>query len=72
MVDVSRSRQPNHGMDEEGASDLVSGALGQLLVNPVQRITRLEGHDVDIAHAVEHGANAGRGRAKVDEVIVPW
>ena len=70
VVHVARLGHADDRVDQEAAADLLGGALGQLLVRPVQGVAGLEGDDLAPAQRLEVLAELGRGAADLDEVVM--
>ena len=70
VVDVARLRHADRGMQQQHAVHLLGRALGQLLVDPVQRVAGLEGHHVGAAERGQPRARLGRRQAQLLEVVV--
>ena len=72
VVDVAWLGEAYHGVQQQDAVNGVRGALGQLLVDAMERVACLEGDDVVRSELVEPGPAVGRREAKVPEVEVAW
>ena len=71
VVDVAGLGHADDRVDQEAAADLLGGALGQLLVGPVQRVAGLEGDDLRSSPATAKWSRSSRGRPpQLDEVVV--
>ena len=70
VIDVAGLGHANHRVEQQHAIHLLDGALGQFLVDAVQRVARLEGDDVGVADLRQAGAGLRRGQAQVGEVVV--
>ena len=69
MIDVAGSRQTDAGVQQQRAIDRRQRALGELLVNAVQRVARLEGDDVVVPGAAESLTHLCWREAQLAEVV---
>ena len=70
MVHVSGAGHPDSRMQQEHAVDAGRGPLGQLLVDPVQRVTGLESDHVPPAGVSQHLAGLEGCHPQLAEVVV--
>ena len=70
VVDVSRLGHADNRVNDEGAPDLSSRALGQFLMDSVEWVASLEGDHVLIAHPLEQGTHLHWSSAEVDKVVI--
>ena len=72
VVDVAWLGEAYDGVQQKDAVDGLRGALGQLLVDAMERVAGLEGDDVVRSELVEPGPAVRRGETKIAEVEVAW
>ncbi len=70
MIDVAGFGHANGRMQQQHSVDRGDGPLGQLLVHAVQRIARLERHDILASGLGQDLPGLGRRAAQVLKVIV--
>ncbi len=69
VVHIAGLGHANHRVQQQHAIDALGRALGQLLVGPVQRVARLEGHHILSAKRLQPGARLGRSHAQILKII---
>ena len=69
VIHVAGSRQTDAGVQQQRAIDRRQRALGELLVNAVQRVARLEGDDVAVPGSAESLTRLSWREAQLAEVV---
>ena len=71
MIDIARFGHPDHRMQQQDPIELISGALGELLVDSMERVAGLESDDIAVAHMRQLLPRLRRRETDFFEIEVP-